>query len=122
MSQEAASAPLDVEALAYVRTDDGFLAGLNDVAPREDGALRIATFNPGSDVDQVSHPRVNPGDEEAEATVTGTDDTGLSPGSPVVLTLPAGTAYMVDAAQLELRRRAPAPPEDARPLAGRTPA
>ena len=25
---------------------------------------------------------VNPGDEEAEATVTGTDDAGLSPGSP----------------------------------------
>ena len=96
------SETLDVEALAYVRADDGFLAGLNDVAPREDGALRIATFNPGSNVDQVSHLRlVNPGDEEAEATVTGVDDAGLSPGSPVVLTLPAGTACMVDAAQLE---------------------
>ena len=93
---------LDVEALAYVRADDGFLAGLNDVAPLEDGALRIATFNPGSNVDQVSHLRlVNPGTEEAEATVTGTDDAGESPGSPVVLTLPAGTACMVDAAQLE---------------------
>ena len=93
---------LDVEALAYVRADDGFLTGLNDVAPLEDGALRIATFNPGSNVDQVSHLRlVNPGGEEAEATVTGTDDAGESPGSPVVLTLPAGTACMVDAAQLE---------------------
>ena len=96
------SETLDVEALAYVRVDDGFLASLNDVAPLEDGALRIATFNPGSNVDQVSHLRlVNPGDEEAEATVTGVDDAGLSPGSPVVLTLPAGTACMVDAAQLE---------------------
>ena len=50
----------------------------------------------------MSHLRlVNPGDEEAEATVTGTNDAGLSPGSPVVLTLPAGTACMVDAAELE---------------------
>ena len=96
------SQTLEVEALAYVRTDDGFLAGLNDVAPLEDGALAIPIFNPASNVDQVSHLRlVNPGDEEAEATVTGTDDAGLSPGSPVVLTLPAGTACMVDAAQLE---------------------
>ena len=96
------SETLDVEALAYVRTDDGFLAGLNDVAPQEDGALAIPIFNPASNVEQASHLRlVNPGDEEAEATVTGTDDAGLSPGSPVVLTLPAGTACMVDAAQLE---------------------
>ena len=96
------SETLDVEALAYVRTDDGFLAGLNDVAPLEDGTLAIPIFNPASNVDQVSHLRlVNPGDVEAEATVTGTDDAGLSPGSPVVLTLPAGTACMVDAAQLE---------------------
>ena len=96
------SETLDVEALAYVRTDDGFLAGLNDVAPLEDGTLEIPIFNPASNVDQVSLLRlVNPGDEEAEATVTGTDDAGLSPGSPVVLTLPAGTACMVDAAQLE---------------------
>ncbi len=96
------SETLDVEALAYVRTPDGFLTGMNDVAPLEDGALRIATFNPGSNVDQVSLLRlVNPGTEEAEATVTGTDDAGLSPGSPVVLTLPAGTSCTVDAAQLE---------------------
>ena len=50
-----------------MRTDDGFLASLNDVAPLEDGALRIATFNPGSNVDQMSLLRlVNPGGEEAE--------------------------------------------------------
>ena len=93
---------LDVEALAYVRTPDGFVTGMNAVAPLEDGALEIATFNPGSNVDQVSLLRlVNPGAEDAEATVTGTDDAGLSPGAPVRLTLPAGTACTVDAAQLE---------------------
>ena len=96
------SETLDVEALAYIRTADGFVTGMNDVAPREDGALAVPVFNPASNVDQTSLLRlVNPGDEEAEATVTGTDDAGLSPGSPVVLTLPAGTACTVDAAQLE---------------------
>ena len=96
------SETLDVEALAYIRTTDGFVTGMNAVAPREDGALAIPTFNPGSNVDQMSLLRlVNPGTEAAEATVTGTDDAGLSPGSPVLLTLPAGSSCTVDAAQLE---------------------
>ena len=93
---------LDVEALAYARAADGFVTALNAVAPREDGALAIGIFNPGSNVDQVSLLRlVNPSDAEAVATVTGVDDTGLSPGEPVVLELPAGSACEVDAAQLE---------------------
>ena len=93
---------LDVEALAYLRTSDGFVTGMNAVAPREDSVLEVATFNPGSNVDQVSFLRlVNPTDAEAAATVTGVDDAGLSPGQPVLLTLPAGSACTVDAAQLE---------------------
>ena len=100
---EIDSEDLDVEALAYVRTPDGFLTGMNAVAPRDaDGALDVAIFNPASNVDQVSLLRlVNPGAEDAEATVTGVDDAGASPGEPVRLTLPAGTACTVDAAQLE---------------------
>ena len=93
---------IDVEALAYARTADGLVTALNDVAPREDGALRVFTFNPGSNVDQTSLLRlVNPSEADAEATVTGVDDAGLSPGEPVVLELPAGSACTVDAAQLE---------------------
>ena len=96
------SETLDIEALAYIRTTDGFVTGMNAVAPREDGALVVPFFNPGSNVDQMSLLRlVNPGTEAAEATVTGTDDMGLSPGSPVLLTLPAGSSCTVDAAQLE---------------------
>ena len=96
------SATLDIEALAYMRTTDGFVTGMNAIAPREDGALAVAFFNPASNIDQVSMLRlVNPGEEEAAATVTGADDMGLSPGSPVRLTLPAGSSCTVDAAQLE---------------------
>ena len=93
---------LELEALAYVRAADGFVTGMNAVAPREDGVLEIATFNPGSDVDQVSLLRlVNPTEAEAAATVAGVDDAGLSPGAPVLLTLPAESACTLDAAQLE---------------------
>ena len=47
------SETLDIEALAYIRTTDGFVTGMNAVAPREDGALVVPFFNPGSNVDQV---------------------------------------------------------------------
>ena len=56
------SETLDIEALAYIRTTDGFVTGMNAVAPREDGALVVPIFNPGSNVDQLSMLRlVNPG-------------------------------------------------------------
>ena len=77
------SQTLDVEALSYVRTADGFLTAIHAIAPVDtDGVLQIATFNPGSNVDQVSLLRlVNPGTEDAEARVLGVDDAGRSPGA-----------------------------------------
>ena len=115
---EVASDTLDVETLAYVRTPDGFVTAMNAAAPAdEDGAIEVAIFNPGSNYNQVSLLRlVNPTDGDAEAvTVTGVDDAGRSPGAPVRLSLPAGTACTVDAGQLESGsrprlRRAPGRP------------
>ena len=99
---EIDSKTLDVEALAYVIKDNGFVSGMNAVATLKDGAVEIPFFNPGSNVDQVSLLRlVNPLDKEAEATLTGVDDSGESPGAPVQLTLAAGAACTVDASQLE---------------------
>ena len=93
---------VDVEALGYVRTTDGFVTAMGAVAPLVDGAREVATFNPGSNVNQVSFLRlVNPADEDAEVTVTGVDDAGRSPGAAVELTVAAGTSCTVDAAQLE---------------------
>ena len=49
------SETLDVEALGYMRTPDGLVTGMNATAPRDgDGALDIATFNPGTNINQVS--------------------------------------------------------------------
>ena len=94
---------LDIEALPYVRVAGGFAAPMDATAPRDgSGALRVALFNPGGEQDARSLLRlVNPGSAEARASVFGVDDAGLSPGEPVLLTLPASAACTVDAAELE---------------------
>jgi len=42
------SSNLDIEVLAYIRTSDGFLTGMNAIAPMEEDGCRVAIFNPGS--------------------------------------------------------------------------
>ena len=93
---------LDFEVLAYVRTQDGFLTSMHDVAPMRDGRYRVAIFNPGSNPNQVSRLRlVNPGAEDAQVTVTGIDDAGASPGTTVGFDLPAGRSTTLTATELE---------------------
>ena len=96
------SSELDIQVLAYIRTTDGFLTSMHDVAPRLEGVHRVAIFNPGNNPNQVSGLRlVNPGLEDAEVTITGIDDAGASPGSAVVVTVPAGDSRTIMAAELE---------------------
>ena len=96
------SSDLDIEVLAYIRTTDGFLTSMHDVAPAAGTHHRIAVFNPGSNINQVSRLRlVNAGNEDAEATVAGIDDRGESPGDGVMLTIPAGASGTYTAAELE---------------------
>ena len=93
---------LDVEALAYVRTGDGFLTSIHDLVPTEDDVHRVAIFNPASNAEQASRLRVmNPGRQPAEVSVRGVDDAGVSPGSEVRFTVPAGAVRTLSAAQLE---------------------
>ena len=96
------SSELDIQVLAYIRTTDGFLTSMHDVAPGLEGEYRVAVFNPGGNPNQVSRLRlVNPGWEDAAVTINGVDDSGASSGMAVVLTVPAGTSRTVTAAQLE---------------------
>ena len=98
----ALSSGLDIQVLAYIRHDDGFLTSMHDVAPGTEDGSRVAIFNPGSNPDQVSSLRlINRTAVDAEVTVTGIDDDGASPGTAVVLTVPAGDSRTVDAATLE---------------------
>ena len=99
------STALDIEALAYARTADGFVTSVHEsVAEEEAGSMRyrVPTFNPGSNRTQQSRLRlINPGDGDAGITITGRDDAGEPSGSDVSLTLAAGAARNLTAEQLE---------------------
>ena len=93
---------LDVEALSYVRMRDGYVAGLNQVAPTEDGAVRIATFAPaGDDWGSGLLRVVNPGGRAADVLVRGVDDAGAASAGTVKFQVPSGASRMFTATQLE---------------------
>ena len=104
---------LDVEALAYVRTSDGFLTSMHDVAhPLSRGtagvpgeaafAYELPFFNPGSNTRQVSLLRlVNTGDVAVDVSVHGEDDSSRSSRRMVRLSLPPRAARELTSAQLE---------------------
>ena len=98
----ALTSDLDVEVLSYIRTTDGFLTAMHDLAPEAEGEHRIAIFNPGSNAAQVSRLRlINPGEAAAQVTIEGVDDLGMSPGSAVEVTVAAGATQTLTAAELE---------------------
>ena len=94
---------LDIEALAYVRTRDGFLTSMNALVPKSDGRLEVVFFNPASNRSQASRLRlVNPATEPATISITGVDDAGVAaPEGSIALTMPADTATTITAQQLE---------------------
>ena len=81
-----------VHVLSYMRTKDGFVTSLHEVAPlaepvavvRHDDGTRtlehrydVAIFNPGRNINQVSSLRlVNPGHDPAKVSISGIDDRG----------------------------------------------
>ena len=90
------------ELLSYIRTSDGFLTAMHDLAPRRGSDYWIATFNPASNASQVSSLRiVNPGPDAATVRIRGIDDQGKSPGSVVSGSVPAASFRTFTASQLE---------------------
>lgn len=104
---------LEVDARAYVRTTDGFLASIHEVAAEaipdvlteDDGTVRyhVPFFNPGDNDLQQSRLRlINTGVEAAEIVIGGRDDNGEPPPrGKVYLTLASGAAHMLTAQALE---------------------
>ncbi len=97
---------LDINALAYVRTADGFLTAMHNTLPRINNwrHLFASFFNPARNRAQRSTLRLlNPGGVEETVYVGGEDDRGgwqrIWPG----LSVSIGSALTVDAAELELR-------------------
>ena len=74
---------------------------MHEQVARLGDSYRVATFNPASNVNQVSTLRIaNPGDVQAHVAIVGVDDRGAS-GGPVRLTIPAGGVRTLAAADLE---------------------
>ena len=107
---ELAPSQPDIEALAFIRTSDGFLTSMHAQAPSYGREHRVGMFNPGSNRNQVSrlrliHPRCPQAESGSECdvanvTIFGVDDAGVR--SPDVrLQLDSGAAREVTAAQLE---------------------
>ena len=93
---------LDIEVLAYLRTDDGFVTSMHDVVPHSETGHHVVFFNPGNNSSQVSRLRlINRGTETVEVTIEGFDGAGESPGTEVRLTVPARAARAVTASELE---------------------
>ena len=97
---------LAIEPLAYIRTLDGFLTSIHAVAMQaDDGSTRfqVPILNPGKNRDQQSRLRlINLGDTAAAIEISGLDDKGnLPPGGDVHLTLPARSARLLTAQELE---------------------
>ena len=93
---------LDLRVLTYVRTRDGFLTAMHDVAPMEEGKHRVATFNPGSNVNQVSRLRViNVSPETARISVEGWDQSGATSKGVVRFDVLADAVREITAAELE---------------------
>ena len=97
---------LEIEALAYIRTEDGFVTNMHEVAVEtREGSNRyyVPFVNPGRNRTQESRLRlINPGSGSAIIEITGMDDDGQAPPlGTVEITLGAGKARIVSAYQLE---------------------
>ena len=96
------SSALALKVLGYVRTADGFLTAMHDVVPPSEAGHRVVRFNAGGEVTQASRLRlVNPGAQPVEVRIEGRDDAGASSPGAVSVTVPAGGARTLGAAELE---------------------
>lgn len=72
---------LDIEVLGYVRTADGLVASMHDLAPETFGVHDVPTFYSGSNTRQASRLRiVNPTGIYSVALLEGVDDAGQRSG------------------------------------------
>lgn len=94
---------LDYDAMALVRTIDGFLTSVHDQVGGDALNRRVPVFNPAENANQVSVLRlVNPGAVQASVSIRGIDETGApGPGGAVTLSLSPGRAIELSSADLE---------------------
>lgn len=94
--------PAKLDVLAYIRHRDGFLTSMHDVVSgTEDNRYEVPTFNPGSNLNQVSNLLLaNSTGQDASVTIAGVDDRGDRHGE-VSLEVRAQRTVMLSAQELE---------------------
>ena len=98
---------LQIEPLAYIRTHDGFVTTMHELAQSrrrgETTEYHVPFFNPASNRSQVSSLRLmNPTDDVVRVTITGIDDDGdAPPRGNVRLTLATGEVRTITSQTLE---------------------
>ena len=93
---------LDIKALAYVRTHDGFLTSMHDVVHEDEASHFVPFFNPASNQSLRSFLRIVNTSEQTEfITITGRDAAAREGVEAVTFWLPAGESVSMDAQRLE---------------------
>ena len=96
------SSALPFDAMAYMRTSDGFLTAMHGLVEPVGQIHEVPIFNPGTNRNQVSELRLtNPHASAVSVTIDGEDDAGSSPGSTVHLSLPGRSSRTLTAAEIE---------------------
>ena len=90
----------DIDVLSYVRHADGFLTAMHDVVRASPDGHVVPIFNPADDGQRSLLRLVNPRGEDAEVTIRGIDDRGVTRGS-MSLVVPAGRSRTISAQEME---------------------
>jgi hypothetical protein len=92
-----------LEMMSLIRTRDGFLAGLTDPVPVEEGANIVYFANPASTTEQQTFLRiVNNTSTGGTVTITGVDNEGVTAPETVTFELAGDAAKQMTAQDLEL--------------------
>ena len=91
----------NMDVLAYLRSAEGFVTSMHDVAPLGSAGRHLAFFNPGANTRQESRLRlVNLGGAPATVNISALDDNGQA-GAEATTSVPAKGARTLTASALE---------------------
>ena len=102
--QLTVTADMDIAVMNLIRTADGFLTNLSQVAPKSTpNTTEVYLLNPGSNTDQRSLLRiVNTTGTPGIVTITGADDNGdAAPGGPVSFPIGVNRGLVLTAQDIE---------------------
>lgn len=93
---------IEVEALAYIRTPDGFLTSMHDRVDGDGVDWFVPIFNPADNPNQLSVLRVvNTDFPTVDMTIIGVDDAGRTGAQVLTLSLPSLKSVHLNAVDLE---------------------